>query len=70
MIDMILQHYLVKSTYTNVKDFEEYFRILLDDFEALGKTICSQIIHPRVLMYPNKSLENTSFRWTNTRRNE
>jgi len=31
MIDMILQHYLMKSTYTNVKDFEEYFRNLPDD---------------------------------------
>ncbi|OLS12137.1 MAG: hypothetical protein RBG13Loki_4203, partial [Promethearchaeota archaeon CR_4] len=45
MDEMILDNYRQFSTYTNPGCYEAFFKSLPDDIPALGRLVCSQVIH-------------------------
>lgn len=53
MIEEILEHYRQVGTYSYAGLYKEYFKTLPDDISALGKLVCSQVIHRVTLKQGN-----------------
>lgn len=59
MENQILGHYKQTGTYTYAGCYKDYFRSLPDDIPALGRLVCSQVIHRVTLREGNTNANET-----------
>lgn len=59
MEQRILEHYRQTGTFTYAGEYRDYFRSLPDDIPALGRLICTQVIHRTTLHEGNSNANET-----------
>lgn len=59
MEQRILEHYRQTGTFTYAGEYRDYFRSLPDDIPALGRLICTQVIHRTTLHEGNSNANKT-----------